>query len=511
MPFFLDTQEIVQRFGSYVAEVDSLLETDHVRHGSPDDLFEFARTLDSSNQFRLDLSTLVKSVVKRSNEEVLLTDMMSIIATSVGGPSIAETHADITKPTNTLMEFLLGTGCWRQFGLPSRPTSSNAVLQAPKPIPHTETEPVPIRIPLPDSHISKDSSAPKANEHLEGQPSLLDVSNELRQTLSRLESSAEQVKLHLDSIERRIGKIKPQSETPPAKASSGLEPLLYRGFEETVDDKKAVPSLEEDEPIFGARPAASNRAVFSPPEPRVSQEEDYDFSAPTFAYGSEKERSMIPLGVLLVVLLAILVGGAFYAFSGQGRTLLKAGLSRFPNTRTHFANAPTPVNPAPTTTPSPASTPASPASVETSTAPSPATQPSPAKTEDGIPTPPTASEAAAPSDAQVAQVSSGNGKYRYVSANVMEGYLLSAPRPEYPSQARLAHIEGQVAMQATISRSGSIVTLHVTNGPSSLRSAAIDAVRSWRYRPYVVNGQAVPVATTVYVDFNLRPPPSIVH
>ncbi|WP_373694162.1 energy transducer TonB [Edaphobacter paludis] len=73
------------------------------------------------------------------------------------------------------------------------------------------------------------------------------------------------------------------------------------------------------------------------------------------------------------------------------------------------------------------------------------------------------------------------------------------------------HIEGQVALQATISRSGSIETLHVVKGPPSLRGAAIDAVRHWRYRPYTADGQAVKVATMVYVDFTLRPPPAMAH
>jgi protein TonB len=93
----------------------------------------------------------------------------------------------------------------------------------------------------------------------------------------------------------------------------------------------------------------------------------------------------------------------------------------------------------------------------------------------------------------------------------MEGYLLSAPRPEYPARARMDHIQGQVAMQVTISKHGAIQTLHVIKGPSALRTAAIDAVRTWRYRPYMVEGTPQDVATTVYVDFNLNPPPAIVH
>jgi TonB family protein len=99
-------------------------------------------------------------------------------------------------------------------------------------------------------------------------------------------------------------------------------------------------------------------------------------------------------------------------------------------------------------------------------------------------------------------------KTRYIPANVMAGYLLSAPRPEYPSLARAGHIQGNVALQATISETGTIETLHVIKGPQPLLEAAIDAVRDWRYKPYSVDGRPVEVTTTVYVDFTLRPPPA---
>ena len=88
----------------------------------------------------------------------------------------------------------------------------------------------------------------------------------------------------------------------------------------------------------------------------------------------------------------------------------------------------------------------------------------------------------------------------------MEGNLLSAPRPEYPASARTEHLEGIVALQATISTSGAVKTLRAINGPQILRGAAIDAVRDWRYKPYSVDGRPVEVATTVYVHFSLKQP-----
>ncbi len=56
---------------------------------------------------------------------------------------------------------------------------------------------------------------------------------------------------------------------------------------------------------------------------------------------------------------------------------------------------------------------------------------------------------------------------------------------------------------ATISKSGTIENVHVISGPPMLSSAAEQAVRTWRYRPYLLNGEPVEVETTVYVNFHL--------
>jgi protein TonB len=60
-----------------------------------------------------------------------------------------------------------------------------------------------------------------------------------------------------------------------------------------------------------------------------------------------------------------------------------------------------------------------------------------------------------------------------------------------------------VVLQATISKTGSIENLHVISGPAMLQQAALDAVRSWRYKPYLLNGEPVEVDTTVNVIFTL--------
>jgi protein TonB len=90
-----------------------------------------------------------------------------------------------------------------------------------------------------------------------------------------------------------------------------------------------------------------------------------------------------------------------------------------------------------------------------------------------------------------------------VSRGVMAGNLLATTLPQYPAIAKAAHIQGIVVLQATISKSGSIQNLRVISGPPMLQQAAMDAVRSWRYKPYLLNGEPVEVETTINVVFNL--------
>ena len=91
-----------------------------------------------------------------------------------------------------------------------------------------------------------------------------------------------------------------------------------------------------------------------------------------------------------------------------------------------------------------------------------------------------------------------------VSSGVMEGMIVWKALPVYPPIARATRTQGTVVLQATISKNGTIENLRVVSGPDLLRQAALDAVATWRYRPYLLNGQPVDVETTVNVDFTLQ-------
>jgi len=90
-----------------------------------------------------------------------------------------------------------------------------------------------------------------------------------------------------------------------------------------------------------------------------------------------------------------------------------------------------------------------------------------------------------------------------VSQGVSLGMLQSQVEPVYPMIARRARVQGRVTLRAVISAQGTIESLQVIDGHPMLVSAALDAVKQWRYKPYMLSGQPVEVETTVFVNFHI--------
>ncbi|MBZ5599421.1 MAG: energy transducer TonB [Acidobacteriia bacterium] len=88
-------------------------------------------------------------------------------------------------------------------------------------------------------------------------------------------------------------------------------------------------------------------------------------------------------------------------------------------------------------------------------------------------------------------------------SHAMEANIVHRVQPDYPILARQARIQGAVVLSAVISRDGTIENLQVLSGHPMLVRAAMEAVRQWRYRPYLLNGEAVEVETQITVNFVL--------
>lgn len=94
-------------------------------------------------------------------------------------------------------------------------------------------------------------------------------------------------------------------------------------------------------------------------------------------------------------------------------------------------------------------------------------------------------------------------KVNIISPAIAAGNLLYKVTPDYPPIAKAARVGGTVVLRGIISTTGEISELSVVGGPPMLVSAALDAVRQWRYRPYLLNGEPVEIETTINVVFTL--------
>lgn len=105
--------------------------------------------------------------------------------------------------------------------------------------------------------------------------------------------------------------------------------------------------------------------------------------------------------------------------------------------------------------------------------------------------------------APTATVSQAPPQTLKISQGVAQGLLVKKVPPVYPEQARQLHLHGAVQLLASISKNGDITAIKVISGDRILAHAAADAVKQWKYRPYLLDGQPVEIQTQVTVNFTL--------
>jgi protein TonB len=98
----------------------------------------------------------------------------------------------------------------------------------------------------------------------------------------------------------------------------------------------------------------------------------------------------------------------------------------------------------------------------------------------------------------------GTGSDRVsLPAEIAQSLLVTKIVPTYPLLARETRVQGAVVLDVDITKEGTIEGLRTLSGHPMLIPAAIDAVKQWRYKPYLLNGEPVPVKTKVTVNFSL--------
>jgi TonB family protein len=90
-----------------------------------------------------------------------------------------------------------------------------------------------------------------------------------------------------------------------------------------------------------------------------------------------------------------------------------------------------------------------------------------------------------------------------LSQGVSGGRLLHRVPPDYPAQAKMFRLEGKVILNAMVMEDGSVRDLKVVRGEAVLAQSAVEAVKQWRYQPFVLNGKPVKTETRITVEFKL--------
>ena len=522
MAFFLDVQETISRFGDYIEEFRAILAANDIKFGSPDNFFAFARRLQSDDLLPGDLSRMVKSIFERESDQVSLRTILTIIAIASGGSAVGEADRDLSKPVNLVLDFLIGSvncipidlqqidnTCMPPFATTTDLDEKDVSDEAPSPFP---TE-------LPASDVPNSQIDNSSTDDLPLQP--LDRSSELIQSLTRLELNTLQAKLYLDSIEQRINRMEPRLENAPSLVSppSNQSPAPNTEPLHLADPLPEPPSIPSDLPL--------------PSFVRRASTQSKERLAWFFLLG--EKFAVVPV-------LATIAGGTllYIAYPRNSvKTEIPSDIPRptatiaTPSTIADSASFVPPTDSQTDATTEDAVKPPKPSAGHPAAAldettiknhpdrtPRPLEPPANHATSRSIPsanveaaeTPtqrPTETVANARREAghTLTRVSMRSGpsspRMVDVSSGVMAANLVSASPPSYPKLASLTHMQGEVVMQAIISKDGSVQNLHVIQGHHLLRGAAKNAVRTWQYHPFLVNGKPVEVATIVSVDFTL--------
>jgi TonB family protein len=549
MTYFSDSQETVSRFGDYIDEFQNVFRSNGVDYGTSDDFFAFARTLNYDAQLRASLSAVVKSIMTRE-DKIPLRTILSIIAVASGGPDVANSDRDMSRPVNLLIDFLIKAGGCIQISS-EYPDS----IEPPYRPGHSDIQrPVTTAAAAAGNGLTLDSSPadagiraevidipePAGEEAVGNAPmsrSPYDYAagpDTLTESLSRLELNSLQLKHYLDSIDQRISRMEPRLENVPSLAAANATPQPRDEpevkFSAAIPFKSEPDPPQKDPPQPTQRSNESSRASKLLSSLRISSLSLSNLPTNSRQLFSSRRTTSPPV---FLALAALLLFALFLWTFGHNTTHANV----HPNaTNSETMNADSiSVAPGPTTTTrdrsARTSTPQAGNNAQRSSNPSVTGNQFP-KNSAAIPFSRTSPSSATPAQvspppAMVADASGGpdatdtgittpsarpykwssaspSGRLVNVSSGVMAANLLAAPMPAYPKLASLTRMQGNVVMQAIISKSGTVESVRVIKGHRLLRGAATSAVRSWRYRPYLINGRPVEVATIVSVDFTLQ-------
>ena len=536
------------RFAPYVDDLHAFFSTSGVPFGNPADLVPFATRLTAPGRFQDDMASITRSIIYRENTEISMVELLGLLVVAVGGPQADHGHDDLREPVGQMVGFTRATFrsllCrpsddprLSEIGTGANDETSSATDVA--------AQPAPERAKITESAAeTSDTRIPTR---------LRDTSTEHRPAqFSNIYARAQARSAEME----RLGELSAEPAPAPALEIESLDEIAsFRVFiapEPEAPDAPLEPRVETqlEEP---RRVVTRAKWPVATPAP-ASAVRQYRFP-----------RRALALPVLAASVLAMAGTLALhhrFSIHTTASVPPRAEPSALPRVPALHVAAPAAPVPSPVTepeSPDPGAT-SDPVSVD-GTSPSVATAPAKNVHLDGkVPAAPASQlaepmthtaleppswagdsaardrEAHAPgADADHGPADSasnrperlarldrpsrpdrvpssrlsspkpeGPNRVLVFSSGIMSGNLLAATSPEYPKLAGLAHVEGQVILQAVVGRNGTVTATHVLRGSPLLRGAAEHAVRRWRFRPYLVEGHPTEVATVVTLDFRLH-------
>jgi protein TonB len=427
----------------------------------------------------------------------------------------------------------------------ARTTIRTAVSRVRKDVPANETAPAQSANPAMPSAVT--TCAVVTQEHARAAAA---ASSQLTSSLdpapvaaptATLSTAANMPKMHSAVDEIDTAPTAPRLD-PPSAPSSAPSPSLPKSSSAqavSVDSKPARPARPFEDPVLAELEESELKG--SRPEEAVPDQNTAASAAPVFSsYQQPQQRKRGPLAALLVLVLA---GAAFYAawtYQPEFRALARPQIDRvlalvgIASPRQNPPPAPHPakpsVQPVAAKSSAPAPEPAADPAQRQSSGPDSAAAPT-ATSAAATPVQPLAAsgtEVAAPTsvataapapvvakpevgkpadskkDAAAAPVSAaqlpGENSAIILSSKGAERRLAHSVQPNFPVEAR-GQAQGTVVLKEVVDQNGKVEGVRLVEGNAALATAAIEAVKQWRYRPYVRDGKAQPFQTIVIVDF----------
>lgn len=501
MSAFANSLHKPERYDLSVRKFRSICAMHDVQMGSRTDLPVFIQKLMDDRHLAMDFWAFVGKLSNREGGEFSDDQVLAVITEGVAGGELSEEDDNIKQVLDHLRAMLSGVDVQgsgqSQVEIAPFPRSETRprysheerkihAVEIPPREPESQAPPKPEGVDEGTSHKSKLPPVQLDEALLR-----LELTRLVKQYFesidkSKLEASGEGVAVASPTIRRSLEDPDPQdlSHRPIGKSRLVLEPIALS---------------QEDIPV-----AHTGNVPF----------EDY---APSGGYGQ---------AILLLVIVIIVFQGGFAAY-GHRRPLLEKISASIHDTKQKTVawiladlkkpatSAVAPVETRPTLSTEPSDQPVKQTLLEGTSSPPPAitsttntSAPTTARAVQSAPTVnsnTTADRTVVPVErAPADDISNADlaGAVR-VSPAVMDDRLIASRVPVYPEAAKIDGIEGSVVMQAIISTDGTVKHVHVLQGDSHLRSAAVEAAYKWRYRPYLLNGRPVDVATTITVDFEL--------